>query len=329
MVRKSGELKNQENTKEKTKVTKEKTKEIKETKVTKEKTKDRVMVFIDGSNLYHVMTQNLTRHDLRFGKFSEKLAGSRSLVRTYYYNIRQNIKSDEQERFLNSLYDTPYMEVKLGIVKQRGQAMVEKGVDVMIAIDLLKSAYENLYDTAILVSGDGDFYPAIQAVKDLGKHVEIAGFDSNISPESSKISDLVIKFNKSYFNNLWMTKTELKKINQSFSKKEIMDEDSSPEGENKVAKKPLKNSNQRITSKTSSRTMKVNNNSYRSSTRKNIEQKPYREDFRNKRLVSSGYSNGKKSHVATPPELRNGNYKLKEKEKSKSKMFSWFKKDSD
>ncbi len=215
MVRKSGEIKNQEKTKVKTK------------EKTKEKTKDRVMVFIDGSNLYHVMTQNLTRHDLRFGKFSEKLAGTRSLVRTYYYNIRQNIRSDEQERFLNSLYDTPYMEVRLGIVKKRGQAMVEKGVDVMIAIDLLKCAYEDLYDTAILVSGDGDFYPAIQAVKDLGKHVEIAGFDTNISPESSKISDLVIKFNKSYFNNLWMTKTEIKKIKESFSKKEIMDEDSS------------------------------------------------------------------------------------------------------
>ena len=314
MVRKSGELKTQEKNQEKNK-------EI--------IVKDRVMVFIDGSNLYHVMTQNLTRHDLRFGKFSEKLAGSRSLVRTYYYNIRQNIRSEEQERFLNSLYDTPYMEVKLGIVKQRGQAMVEKGVDVMIAIDLLKCAYENLYDTAILVSGDGDFYPAIQAVKDLGKHVEIAGFDSNISPDSSKISDLVIKFNKSYFNNLWMTKTELSKIKQSFSKKEIMDEDSSPEGENKVAKKSLKDSNQKSTRKSSSRIMKVNNNSQRSSNRKNIEQKPNREDFRNKRLVSSGYSNGQNSHVTTPPELRNGNYKLKEKEKSKIKMFSWFKKNSD
>ncbi len=317
MVRKSGELKNQEKSKEKSK---EENKEI--------IVKNRVMVFIDGSNLYHVMTQNLTRHDLRFGKFSEKLAGSRSLVRTYYYNIRQNIRSEEQERFLKSLYDTPYMEVKLGIVKQRGQAMVEKGVDVMIAIDLLKCAYEDLYDTAILVSGDGDFYPAVQAVKDLGQHVEIAGFDNNISPESSKISDLVIKFNKSYFNNLWMTKTELKKIHQSFSKKEIMDEDSSPEGENKVSKKPLRNSNQRITSKPSPKTMKVNNNSYRTPTRMNIEHKPEREDFKNKRLVSSGYSNGKKSHVTTPPELRNGNYKLKEKEKSKIKMFSWFKKDS-
>ena len=321
MVRKSGEIKNQEKTKVKTK------------EKTKEKTKDRVMVFIDGSNLYHVMTQNLTRHDLRFGKFSEKLAGTRSLVRTYYYNIRQNIRSDEQERFLNSLYDTPYMEVRLGIVKQRGQAMVEKGVDVMIAIDLLKFAYEDLYDTAILVSGDGDFYPAIQAVKDLGKHVEIAGFDTNISPESSKISDLVIKFNKSYFNNLWMTKTEIKKIKESFSKKEIMDEDSSPEGENKVSRNTSKNANSKSSKKPpvrrpSIRSMNGNNIS-KSSNRNRIDPKPNREEFKNKRLVSSGYSNGKNSHVSSPPELRNGNYKSKEKEKAKIKIFSWLKKNSD
>ena len=31
--------------------------------------------------------------------------------------------------------------------------MVEKGVDMMIGVDILKNAYEDLYDTAILVSG--------------------------------------------------------------------------------------------------------------------------------------------------------------------------------
>jgi len=50
---------------------------------------DRVMVFIDGSNLYHVLTQSCGRHDLQFDKFAMKLANGRDLKRTYYYNIRQ------------------------------------------------------------------------------------------------------------------------------------------------------------------------------------------------------------------------------------------------
>jgi uncharacterized LabA/DUF88 family protein len=198
------------------------------------------MVFIDGSNFYHVLNQHFSRNDIKFGKFAEKLAGERELVRTYYYNIRQESNSrghDDQEKFLSALYEIPYFEVKLGIVKQRGDAMVEKGVDMMIGVDILKNAYENLYDTAILVSGDGDFYPALQAAKDQGKHVEIAAFDTNISPETARIADLHLRLNKTFFTNLWMTKTDLRKAAVSYEKEEVTDELSSPEGENKQPKK--------------------------------------------------------------------------------------------
>ena len=173
---------------------------------------ERVIVFIDGSNLSHVLSENCGRHDVQFGKFSEKLANGRDLRRTYYYNIRQHSErypetGAEQEKFLHALYDTPYLEVRLGISKQRGEAMVEKGVDVMIAIDLVKNAYEDLYDTAILVSGDGDFYPAIQAVKDVGKHVEVAAFKSNMSAEAARVADLHLNLTKTYFTGLWMTRS--------------------------------------------------------------------------------------------------------------------------
>ena len=40
---------------------------------TKQKAKkERVMVFIDGSNLYHVLNQHFSRNDIEFGKFAEK-----------------------------------------------------------------------------------------------------------------------------------------------------------------------------------------------------------------------------------------------------------------
>ena len=89
---------------------------------------ERVMVFIDGSNLYHVLGQTCGRHDLQFDKFAQKLANGRDLRRVYYYNIRQEAFEDrsnatDQDKFLSSLYDTPYLEVKLGIWKQRGATM--------------------------------------------------------------------------------------------------------------------------------------------------------------------------------------------------------------
>ena len=43
-------------------------------------------------------------------------------------------------------------------------------------VDLLIGAYENLYDTAILISSDTDLIPAMQKVRGLGKKVEYIGF---------------------------------------------------------------------------------------------------------------------------------------------------------
>lgn len=171
---------------------------------------ERVMVFIDGSNLYHVLTQICGRHDLRFGRFVEKLTAGRNLVRAYYYNVRQDrahslTAAQDQDRFLASLDVIPYLETKLGIHKQRGVEMVEKGVDVMIATDLVSGAFKSLYDTAILVSGDGDFFPAIEAVKDLGKHVEVVAFEDNLSPEAERAADVTTLLRPSYFTGLWTT----------------------------------------------------------------------------------------------------------------------------
>ena len=85
----------------------------------------------------------------------------------------------------------------------RGDTPVEKGVDIMVATYLLRLAWEDRYDVGILVSGDGDFAYAVQAVKDLGKHVEIAAFPSNLSGELANVSDNKELFTTKYFDELW------------------------------------------------------------------------------------------------------------------------------
>lgn len=203
----------------------------------------RVMIFIDGSNLYHVLKQNTDKRDLDYKKFSEKLCGDRELIRTYYYNIRQESAdnpslAESQDRFLNALYETDYLEVKLGIWKPRGNTMVEKGVDVMIAADLISHAYEDHYDTAILVSGDADFYPALQVVKDTGKQVEVAAFDSNLSSEAARLSDVLVKFDRGYFDGLWMSSSQKSNNMRAAARRQsVTDEAASPNGEDKGAGK--------------------------------------------------------------------------------------------
>ncbi|MEK6891097.1 MAG: NYN domain-containing protein [Nanoarchaeota archaeon] len=78
--------------------------------------------------------------------------------------------------------------------------------DIHIAVDMVKLAYNDAYDTAILVSTDGDFVPAIQAVKERGKKVENIGFETKFSWHLRQKSDRFKKLKKkeiaSLFNDL-------------------------------------------------------------------------------------------------------------------------------
>src|SRR4030043_195498 len=155
---------------------------------------DRVAIFIDGSNLYHSLKNNFGRYDLYFIGFITKLCSSRPLFRTYYYNILQDPNKwvethKEQHEFIEVLNKTPYLEVRLGSTKVALGVPIEKGIDVMLATDLLYFAWNNSYDVAVLVSGDSDFGYALQAVKNMGKHVEVAYFENGISKDLLDIAD--------------------------------------------------------------------------------------------------------------------------------------------
>lgn len=168
----------------------------------------RVAIFIDGSNLYHALRSNFGRVDLNFAEFVNKLCGERALFRTYYYNVLQDPSQRpeghrEQQEFLETLRNTPYLEVRLGSTKLMQGVPVEKGVDIMLATDLIHFAWNNLYAAAILVSGDGDFAYALQAVKNMGKHVEVAYFESNISKDLLEVADNRHLLDQKFFKELW------------------------------------------------------------------------------------------------------------------------------
>lgn len=143
---------------------------------------ERVVVFIDGSNLYNGMRDNLTGTRVNLQEFVSQLVLKRHLVRTYYYNAPltddyDTERREGQQRFFESLSRIPYVTVRLGRLHRRFDGtLVEKGVDVAIAVESLSLAYENAYDTVLLVSGDGDYVQLVEAIKRKGKHVECAMF---------------------------------------------------------------------------------------------------------------------------------------------------------
>ena len=172
---------------------------------------DRLAIFIDGSNLYHGLRSNFRRHDLNFTAFASKLCGDRRLFRTYYYNVLQDPTQRpdtyrEQQEFLDNLRKTPYLEIRLGSTKVAQGIPVEKGIDIMLATDLLYFAWNDFYDVAVLVSGDSDFAYALQAVKNMGKHVEVAYFESGASKDLLHVADNRYLLNRSFFTGLWAHK---------------------------------------------------------------------------------------------------------------------------
>jgi uncharacterized LabA/DUF88 family protein len=174
---------------------------------------DRVAIFIDGSNLYHSVQNNFGRHNINFTEFANKLCAGRRLFRIYYYNILQEPSQypetyREQQDFLDFLRKTPYLEIRLGSKKITG---VEKGIDVMIATDLLYFAWSGFYDVAILVSGDADFNYAVQAVKNVGKHVEVAYFEGGASKDLLDIADNRYLLDRNFFNSVWTIQHRLQR----------------------------------------------------------------------------------------------------------------------
>lgn len=53
---------------------------------------------------------------------------------------------------------------------------VEKGVDVAIATDMIRLAWEESYDYAVLVSSDADYIPAVEFLNSKGRRVIHVGF---------------------------------------------------------------------------------------------------------------------------------------------------------
>ncbi len=163
-----------------------------------EKKKERVAIFIDGSNLYH----SLDRVKIDFDKLIKELAKDRILTNTCYYITPLDITLNEEkywkhQKFLAELGKISSFKVVLCTLRKHKNkdgtfSFDVKGDDVYLANDMLVGAYENLYDTAILISGDEDFAPIINTLKRLNKKTENAFFTKTSSKKLRKLCDKVI-----------------------------------------------------------------------------------------------------------------------------------------
>ena len=84
--------------------------------------------------------------------------------------------SPEKKKWYKDLSNKSGYVIKASFDKRTLNDTIEKKIDIKIAIDIISLAYENAYDTAVLVSGDGDFIPVVKKVKELGRDFELWAF---------------------------------------------------------------------------------------------------------------------------------------------------------
>ncbi len=169
---------------------------------------ERVMILIDGSNFYH-STKSIRKQGYRipFQKLIDELVRNKELVNASYYiaSLDKEInpkKYEEHQRFLNILRKIPNFKVVLCNLekiktKDRSFAYVVKGDDIQLAHDFLMGAVDDLYDIAIIVSGDADFIPLIKTVRErYKKKVGNAYFRSTSSYKLRKAGNFSINLYK-------------------------------------------------------------------------------------------------------------------------------------
>ncbi len=171
----------------------------------------KAIIFIDANNWYHNLKYSLKPSSIDIKKLSSLVAGNFDLeiLEIRWYASMPSRKDDElmykrQRAFLGHLQKQgvkiitrKLQKLSTKELKRKRQELVEswdlcgvckpivdeafldiadnqkkeKGIDVWIAIDMVKEAIQKNVDCCVLVSGDADFVPAFNLIKEVGKDV--------------------------------------------------------------------------------------------------------------------------------------------------------------
>ncbi|HEU0074552.1 MAG TPA: NYN domain-containing protein [Dehalococcoidia bacterium] len=161
----------------------------------------RAYVFIDAGHLRDNLTQigaNWRKTDLgtigrvlmtRFNHLPKWLDVEMRLSRVFVYDAIGDSGDPEVEEWLRLTDELPNVHVRRGALAGEGRKR-QKAVDVRFTVDALSWAQNGAYDVAVLVTGDGDYAPLAEALRDRGIYVAVAAFEIGISDLLKTEADL-------------------------------------------------------------------------------------------------------------------------------------------
>ena len=140
---------------------------------------ERIIIFIDNSNIFQGFRKYGIKAD--YEKLKNTIAMERKVEGIYLYEGIVYPISPEKKKWYDDLSHKSGYVIRASFNKISFNDAIEKKIDIQIAIDIISLAYENAYDIAVLISGDGDFVPVVKKLKELGKKVEIWAFKYSLA----------------------------------------------------------------------------------------------------------------------------------------------------
>jgi uncharacterized LabA/DUF88 family protein len=150
---------------------------------------DRTALFIDGGYFDRLLDSEFNRVRVDFGLLVDRIAAGDKVLRTYYYHCPPYMsprptedelrRAESKDRFFSALTTLPRFQLRLGHLMYRGTdeggkpIFIQKLVDIMLGTDLVLLSATRQITRAILLTGDSDFVPAVEAAKRQGTQVTL------------------------------------------------------------------------------------------------------------------------------------------------------------
>lgn len=150
---------------------------------------ERCAIFIDAGYFEKILLNDFSGTRIDYEKLVDELTGSDTRLRAYYYNcppfagstptIDEARRQSQADRFYQALRMLPRFEVRLGKLARRScdacgnMIFQQRRVDIKIAVDLVSLSAKNTINKAVLIAGDSDLIPAVEAAKDSGVVVHL------------------------------------------------------------------------------------------------------------------------------------------------------------
>ena len=166
---------------------------------------EKSVVLIDAENVIkswrNYCDDNSLTEKIDYKKLAAILSKNTNLLRAYFYDGVPETIPLKKKNFLEAL-EKKGIQLRTKILKNRQNRCkacgdtsfrtVQKGVDVSLATDILRHAFQKTCEICIVVSGDEDYCDAIEAAKNLGIKVWVASFKGSLSSKVERSADKIV-----------------------------------------------------------------------------------------------------------------------------------------